>query len=223
MWDWFRRLTGQPTDRVANSDQVRLLEPFDYEELLRGWLVHVHKSRDRHEAAARTFEARRAWFGGVAIAVSALATSSVIGSIATQSPGNSGAGSTSLALAGLAAIITILGGVLAALQSFLDYAGRAARHHVAAVKYKAIVRELEQLLTGTLQGDVASLTKSVQDLRERLDALEESSPVVAGPEWTATERHYRDIYLVGRAVELSPDKPLPPDATTAKDAIQSGK
>jgi hypothetical protein len=202
-----------PIDRtgrnVLRPGEARLLEPLDLEELLRGWLVHAHKARDRHESAARTFESRRAWFGGLAIAASALATSSVIASIAaTPSTPAAGSGPSSIQLAVVAAVITLIGGVLAALQTFLDYAGRSARHHVAAVKYKAIIRELEQILTGKLDGPGAHEPGLIDDLRERLDALEESSPVVAGADWDNVEGRYRDIYLVNKAIELSPDKPL---------------
>lgn len=194
----------------SRPGQVRLLEPGNTEELLRGWLVHAHKARDRHDAAARRFESRRTWFGTLAIAASALATSSVIASIASQpAQGAAQTGPTSIVLAVLAALITIIGGVLAALQTFLDYAGRSARHYAAAVKYKAIIRELEQILTGPLSGTKAGSPEMVSDLRERLDALEESSPVVAGVEWDGTDRRYRDIHFVGKATELSPDQPLP--------------
>ena len=205
--------------RAIQPGEARLLEPSDEEELLRGWLVHAHKARDRHEAAARRFESRRAWFGGLAIAASALATSSVIASIAAApSPEQTGSGSGSLQLAVIAALITLVGGVLAALQTFLDYAGRSARHHVAGVKYKAIIRELEQILTGSLNGAIGDEPSLVDDLRERLNALEESSPVVAGKDWNTVENRYRNIYLVERAVELSPDKPLPSPAASPLEA-----
>ena len=108
--------------------------------------------------------------------------------------------------------MTLAGGVLAALATFLDYAGRAARHHAAAVKYKAIIRELEQDLTGALSGDADDNLRLASDIRERLDALEELSPVVAGDEYEATEKRYRDIYLVGKAIDLSPEKALPAES-----------
>jgi hypothetical protein len=197
-------------DREATAvpGEARLLEPKDPEELLRGWLLHAHKARDRHDTSARRFERRRAWFGTFAIAVSATATSSVVASISAQSAPIEG-GISGVSWAIVAAVITVIGGVVAALQTFLDYAGRSSRHHDAAVQYKAIVRELEQELTGKL--DPAKKTIDVGDLRKRLDALEASSPVIGGIDWNSVEKHYQDVYLVGRAIQLSPERRLTPE------------
>jgi hypothetical protein len=190
---------------TAPPGETRLLEPKDDEELLRGWLLHAHKARDRHDTSARRFERRRAWFGALAIAVSATATSSVVASISAQSAPVAG-GITGISWAIVAAVITVFGGVVAALQTFLDYAGRSSKHHDAAVQYKAIIRELEQTLTGKLQ-----TRPDVDDLRKRLNGLEASSPVIGGVDFNSVERHYQDVYLVGRAIQLSPERPLTPE------------
>jgi len=190
---------------MAMPGEARLLEPKDQEELLRGWLLHAHKARDRHDTSARRFERRRAWFGALAITASATATSSVVASISAQStPDQTGISGVSWSI--VAAVITIVGGVLAALQTFLDYAGRSSKHHDAAVQYKAIVRELEEILTGKLEQPV-----DINDLRKRLNGLEASSPVIGGVDWNSVERHYQDVYLVGRAIQLSPERPLTAD------------
>jgi hypothetical protein len=125
-----------------------LLEPADREQLLRGWLLHAHKARDRHEESARFCESRRYLFGGAAVVLSAASGSTVFASIG---------GSPDTWAVVLVGGISILAAVFAALQTFLDYPGRAARHHVAAVKYKAIIRELEQALTGPLELPEGSL------------------------------------------------------------------
>jgi hypothetical protein len=192
----------------AVPGEARLLEPKDTEELLRGWLLHAHKARDRHDTSARRFERRRAWFGALAIIASATATSSVVASISAQSTPDQG-GISGINWAILAAAITVVGGVLAALQTFLDYAGRSSRHHDAGVQYKAIVRELEEILTGKLS-DCKELP-DIDDLRKRLDGLEASSPVIGGVDWNSVERRYQDIYLVDRAIQLSPERALTPD------------
>ena len=149
---------------------------------------------------------------------SALGTSSVVVSIVTRPSDQGGSDLASNILVVIAAVITLLGGVFAGLQSFLNYAGRASSHHTAAVNYKAIIRELEQILTGPWQRTPDQALALVQNLRHRLDALEESSPVVDGEDWDTIEDKYRDIYLVPRAIDLSPAKPLPPEAVAVQAA-----
>jgi hypothetical protein len=201
-------MAGRPTPG-DERETARLLEPKDVEELLRGWLLHVHKSRDRHETAARRFEDRRTRFGILAVSFSALGSSSVVVSLVTRSSDEGSANVASTVVAVIAAVLTLIGGVFAGLQSFLNYAGRAADHHTASVSYKAIVRELEQTLTGSWTLDPEASRALVDNLRRRLDALEKSSPVVDGRDWNSVERTYRDIHLVERAIDLSPARDLP--------------
>jgi hypothetical protein len=226
----------------SSQSGKELLEPADREQLLRGWLLHAHKARDRHEESARFCESRRYLFGGAAVVLSAVSGSTVFASI--------GGSPDALAIV-LVGGISILAAVFAALQTFLDYPGRAARHHVAAVKYKAIIRELEQALTGPLdlhvdqhsparqesterslpvhpQPGIASepspaapVTEPARsganepkpsdpawttDLRARLDALEEATPVVDDAVWSRVEHAYANAYLVERAVDFGPSQ-----------------
>jgi hypothetical protein len=194
---------------VQLRGERRLLEPTDVAELLRGWLVHAHKSRDRHDSAARVFEKNGTRFGMGAVIVSGLGTSAVVASLGQDAIG----GSPNPLVTAIGAVIAAAGGIAAALQAFLDYPGRASRHHVAAAKYKSIIRELEQILTGTLPKPEDAHVKLVEDLRLRLDGLEESSPVIAHNEWSSVEDQYRMIHLVHRAVDLSPGRTVPDDAT----------
>ena len=221
------------------SRSKTVLEPRDSEELLRGWLLHVHKERDRHEASARFCESRRYLFGGAAVVLSAVSGSTVFATI--------GDSLDARAVIGVGAI-SILAAVFAALQTFLDYPGRAARHHVAAVKYKGIIRELEQAFTTplTVQTDRSAVSPTqpsgppdqtprsflgaesaivppepvstedpggaaeapprdaawITDLRGRLDALEEATPVVDKKVWKDMEDLYDTAYLVAKAIDF---------------------
>jgi hypothetical protein len=114
-----------------------LFEPGSTEELLRGWLLHAHKGRDRHDEAARNYETFRYLLGVPTSVLATVAGASVLASWGKEPPG-----SIAVGLLGIGA------GVMAALQTFLDYAGRAERHRHVAVKYKSLIRELEQALTG---------------------------------------------------------------------------
>jgi len=171
----------------------KLLEPANRDELLRGWLMHAHKARDRHGLAARRAERNRYLVGVPAIVLAAIAGTSIFASIGA-SPG--------IAAVIVVGAISVSAAVLTALQTFLDYPGRAARHHAAAATYKACIHELEQLLTGPL--DPALVTDAtITDLRKRLDQLEESSPVVAGADFDRVERDYAGATFVGRAMDLA--------------------
>ena len=58
---WSKKRKSQYPGRSPVKDGIEvsmgpakpLFEPADTEELLRGWLLHAHKSRDRHDEAAR--------------------------------------------------------------------------------------------------------------------------------------------------------------------------
>src|SRR2546428_6350802 len=88
-----------------------LLEPSNTEELLRGWLLHTHKARDRHDEAARVYDRLRYLVGGPTIVLSAVVGTSVFASVA-QSPG------PTVAIA--VGVFSVTATVLAALQTFLD-------------------------------------------------------------------------------------------------------
>jgi hypothetical protein len=62
----------------------KLFEPSNREELLRGWLLHAHKGRDRHDLAARRNDTYRYWLGVPAIILSAIVGTTVFASLETQ-------------------------------------------------------------------------------------------------------------------------------------------
>jgi hypothetical protein len=174
------------------SDEKRLFEPGNPKELLRGWLLHAHKGRDRHDVAARRFEGRRYSFGVPAIVLSAVVGTSVFSSL--------GQG-TGVAASIIVGLLSVTATVLAALQTFLDYPGRAARHRVAGAKYKALIRELEQVLaepTALAATDGTWLTA----VRARFDTLEEDAPVVAPRIYDRVEQTYANVKFVGEALAL---------------------
>jgi hypothetical protein len=173
---------------MANAGSTTIFEPDDVEELLRGWLLPAHKARARQDEAARRDEKRRDCIGAPAVAFSAIAGTSVVASI-----NNSPSEWVSL----LIGLLGISAAVLAGLQTFLDYPTRLAQHHAAGTKYKAIIRELEQVLVGSQSAFPPTL---VSDVRERLDELEAAAPVVPSGIWNRVEKRYANVTLVGRAV-----------------------
>jgi len=168
-----------------------LFEPANAVELLRGWLLHAHKGRDRHDQAARRYEARRTGFGVPAIILSAAVGTSVVASVGRD------AAVWAQVLVGL---MSVAAAVLAALQTFFDYPGRAERHRIAGTRYKAFIRELEE--TRATAGSIPD-REYLDGLRQRLDALEQEAPVVAASIYDAVERRYaQGARLVDEAAVL---------------------
>jgi hypothetical protein len=170
----------------------KLPDPANVPELIRFWLLHAHKGRDRHDTAARRFEGRRLWFGAFTIALTAFVGSSVFASIGEQ---------PATWLKVLVGLLSITASTFAALQTFLDYQGRSERHRIAAAKYKATIRELEEVLS-TPDDRISVEQKWFGALRERFDALEQEMPVVAPSIYDEIERTYINVTFVDNAVAL---------------------
>lgn len=165
---------------------MSVFEPDDVNELLRGWLLHAHKGRDRHDLEARRCDRQRYLLGIPATVVSAVVGTSVFAAL-QDSPDRT----IRVAVGALA----MLSAILIAVQSFLDLGARAERHRMAGARYKTIIRQLEQLGIGTISG-VAMDASVINGIRERLDALEEEMPVISPGVYDAIEARYRDSTFV---------------------------
>jgi len=180
-----------------DSDQVKvnpkkLFEPANREELLRGWLLHVHKCRERHELAARRNDTYRYWLGVPTIIFATVVGSSVFASLDAQVE-------TSFKI--ILGLVSITSAVLASLQTFYNFAGRAETHRVTAIKYKAMIRQLEQLLTGSAR-QLPEKPDFLNDLRQHLDDLELEAPVVADSIYRSIEERYHSVVFSDKVAEF---------------------
>src|SRR5439155_18704579 len=100
-----------------------IFNPQSDDELLRGWLVHAHKCRDRNDLAARRCDTLRYTIGVPTITLSAVVGTSVFSALG-QNPEQ--------LLKLLVGILSVTAAVFAALQTFMDYPARAERHRAAA-------------------------------------------------------------------------------------------
>ena len=171
----------------------KIFEPSNHEELLRGWLLHAHKGRDRHDLAARRNETYRYWLGVPTIVFSAAVATSVFASLEAQV-----APAFKIALG----LVSIAAAVLASLQTFYNFPSRAESHRLAGVKYKAVIRELEQTLTRPLEALPAN-AEAFDDLRRRLDDLELEAPVVPEKIYRDVEARYSSVVFVERVAALA--------------------
>ncbi|MDQ4028478.1 MAG: SLATT domain-containing protein [Actinomycetota bacterium] len=117
------------------SRPKKVFEPDDSEELLRGWLLHAHKGRDRHDEAARRLDRYRYAIGVPATLFAAAAGTSAVAAWQRDAPHE--------ALSLLAGAVGFIAAVLASLQTYLNYGARAEQHRVAGTRYKALIREME--------------------------------------------------------------------------------
>jgi hypothetical protein len=170
----------------------KLFEPANREELLRGWLLHAHKGRDRHDLAAQRNDTYRYWLGVPTIILSAVVGTSVFASLNAQVE------SWPKILLGL---ISIISAVLASLQTFYNFASHAESHRVAGVKYKTIIRELEQILARPLE-QLPDKADYLNDLRKRLDDLEVEAPVVPEGLYRHVEERYTSVVFAERVASL---------------------
>jgi hypothetical protein len=192
MLQLMKRGTSFMTPAQGNAQPKRLFEPANREELLRGWLLHAHKGRDRHDLAARRKDTYRYWLGVPTIVFATVVGTSVFASLESQVDTNFKIG---------LGFVSIASAVLASLQTFYDFATHAESHRVAGVKYKTIIRELEQLLTGPAK-QLPEKADFFNDLRKRLDDLELEAPVVPEAIYRRVEDRYEHVVILERVAAL---------------------
>jgi hypothetical protein len=182
--------------------------------VLDGGLLHSHKGRDRHDRAARRMDNYRYVLGLPAVVLSAAVGTTIITDL--QKTVEWG-----IYLVGLLAIASAS---LAGIQTSFNYSERAEKHRIAGVKYKAIIREIEETLSKIYNEHLNKGGKEtpigqfkidenreidicvyLSNLRLRLDKLEEEAPVVPQRIYDQIEKEYRDkkVCTVKTAWELN--------------------
>lgn len=174
-----------------------IFEPQEPKEALRGWLRHAHKGRDRHDEAARRYDQYRYWLGVPAAVFSAIVGTSVFASLGTTVD-------TSIKI--IVGLISISAAILSSLQTFFNFNDLAERHRAAGVKYKNIIRELEQAFAEQPESR-QDKAEWMSDLRRRLDELELSAPVVPKAIYDRIEQRYSNVTFVHDADQLTRPQP----------------
>lgn len=177
----------------------QILEPDNAEELLRGWLLHSHKSRDRHNFAARKYDKWRYLIGIPATVLSAIVGTAIFATLSQGEPTLSQWESGFL-IKIFVGFLAVFAAVLTSLQAFLDLGSYAEKHRLAGVRYKAIIRELEQMGIGN-KAELSLDDPLLTELRKRLDALEEESPVIPPRVYQTIETKYKEKSFVDSVLE----------------------
>ena len=177
------------------SEPEKIFEPENVEELLKGWLIHAHKGRRRHDLSARRCTTIRLWVGGIAASVSAVVGTSVFIALQKQAP--------NLTFTVIVAVFSIIAAVLTSLTTFLNLSERAEKHRSAGVGYKKVIRELERTLSVPV-ANLANSDPSVLAIEKRLDDLEEGAPVVPERIYDRVENEWdkRRVCIIKKADDL---------------------
>jgi len=103
-----------------------VFEPLEIPELIRGWLLHLHKGRDRQDLAARRYDRIRTWMGALATGFSAVVGTTVFAALEKDvSP-------PSPSIKAAVALISILAAILTGINSFLNLSERTEKHRSPA-------------------------------------------------------------------------------------------
>lgn len=179
----------------AERKPRKIFEPENVEELLRGWLIHAHKGRRRHDLSARRYTTIRLWIGGLAASVSAVLGTSVLVALEKET--------SNITFKVTIALLGIISAVLTSLNAFLNLSERAEKHRSAGVGYKKVIREVERILSVPV-GSLANSDDSVLAIEKRLDDLEDSAPVVPERIYDRVDAQWeqREVKLVPKADDL---------------------
>ena len=183
-----------------HPDPRKIFEPEETKELFRGWQLHLHKGRDRHDRAARRYDRIRIWLGAVATVFSAIVGTSVF---TVLEKGSSCLGTHAVAIKAAVECTSILAAILTGLNAFLNLSERTEKHRSAGAQYKALIWELERIGAPPVRG-LTGADPAVVRIQEQMRELERSAPVVPERIYDRVENEWnrRGVDFVAQAKEL---------------------
>lgn len=151
------------------------LELENVRTLLKHWRLNCRRSRIANYLAANAFSRKHAGLGIFAVSLSAVVGTSVFASLGKQVMPM-----LQITIGGM----SVLAGVLAALQTFLKYGDRSSAHRLVGARYGALVREIDSLLSQSraVSPDV------LEQIRAKMDSLAEEAPVLPEYLWRRSLR-----------------------------------
>ena len=181
---------------VEEAGALRLFDPVETAELLRGWQLHVARRRTIHEAAARRLQRASTW-----LAVPTTILAAVAGTAAFAAARSDSATDT-LGVVGLA--VGLGAAITSHLQSNLNLGARAEAHRLAASSYKVLLRMFERLSpdVGRLPpiGADDALSTALKEIETRIADVDASAPIV--PARVAQREESKQVVIVTEAVKL---------------------
>lgn len=145
-------------------------------ELLENWLRRLRESQFSHYEAAKYLSQSNYTLGLPAVILSSIVGTSIFASLGkTVEP----------SMQITVGIISVLAATLSAVQTFLGFAERAAKHREVASRYGAARRRIEELLAIS-GGKVTS--EEIGAVRREIDSIAEEAPNVSDSVWIRTAK-----------------------------------
>jgi hypothetical protein len=181
---------------VEQVGAVRLFDPVETAELLRGWQLHVARRRTIHEAAARRLQRGSYWLAVPTTILAAVAGTSAFAA------GQGVSARDALSIIGL--VVGLSAAITSHLQSNLNLAARAEAHRLAASSYKVLLRMFERLSpdVGKLPpiGSEDSLSTALKEIETRIADVDAGAPIV--PARVAQREESKEVVVVTEAAKL---------------------
>lgn len=122
-------------------------------------------NRDSHYAACEALQRTHTWLGVLVVALSTITLGFAFGGGELLGEfGNYFLGGASVAV-----------GILAGVQTFSNFSGRASEHQGAAIAYGTLLREIEYRVSGAISEDENS--KNLPNLMKRWSEISEMAPL----------------------------------------------
>jgi len=165
--------------------------------LLSDWRARAIASSEAHYALATSLSRSNIRFGVPVVALTTLVGTTVFATLQQQ---------VNVGVRIAAGMFSVLAAVLASLQTFLRFGERAEKHRVAAERWAAIRREIDEKLAlhPTYLASRGDPQQFLDQLRGKMDEASQQSPELGEHGWWRTQRRY----AVGEAT-TEPAEPAP--------------
>jgi hypothetical protein len=150
--------------------------PQNSKELLEKWMRRLRESQFAHYEAAKSLSQSNYTLGLPAVILSTLVGTSIFASLGeTVTP------SIQISVG----IISVVAATLSAVQTFLGFSERAAKHRASASRYGSARRRIEEMLAISRE---SMTTEEISNLRREIDSISEEAPDVSDKIWERTRK-----------------------------------
>ena len=185
------------------QEEKRIFFPCKEIDRVKGWLLHCHKSRDRHDMTARWLDRRHWKMAGLGALLSALAGITVAANLDVSGAEILGISHlkfwTGFVIGGLALVASFL----ALLQKEARYGERAEIHRRKAERYKSLIWDIELKLP-RVHNSSSEIEEWSKQWLARFILIEEEQQVIV-PQWIVDKvekKHYPTAIFVAHAEQL---------------------
>jgi len=193
---------------LSPHNNKRIFAPCEDIDRIKGWLLHCHKSRDRHDATARWLDRQHRLMASLTALFSVLAGITVVANLDTVGAEILGVSHLRFWAGFVVGGFALSASFLALLQKAARYGERAEVHRRKAEAYKALIWDIEFKLP-RLQRGANETDEWSKEWLKSFELIEKEQAVIV-PQWIVNKietKQYSAAVFVGHADELLPDSP----------------